>query len=53
MKKIKEISFDLTSVFSRLFIVILMGNFYQFALLKGRAFWANLIEEKKVHKKSF
>lgn len=38
LKKAKEINLYLTSIFGRLFLIVLIGNFYQFALVQGKTF---------------
>lgn len=53
LRKIREISFDLTLIFDGLSLVIPMSDFHQFVLVQGKPLYGNQIEEKKMHRKSF
>lgn len=53
LRKTRRINFDSTLVFGRLSLIVLIGNFYQFTLIQRRTLYSNLIDEKKVHNKSF
>lgn len=53
LQKVKGLDLYSTIVFGRLSLVVLMGDFYQFAPVLGKAFWNHPIEKKEVHKKSF
>lgn len=51
--KARRISSNSTLVFSGLSLVVLMDDFYQFALIQEKILWVNSIEEKEVYRKSF
>lgn len=53
LQKAERINSNLTTVFGRLFLVILMENYYQFASVLEKNLWKHLASQKKVHKKSF
>ena len=53
MKKIRRINFHSIWIFDELSLVIIMGDFYQFAPIQRRVFWGNSIGEEEVYKKSF
>lgn len=53
LRKVKEISSDSISVFGGLSLVVLMGDFYQFVPVQGKALCSNPTGEKKVNGKSF
>ena len=51
--KTQEMSPNSTTVFDGLFLVILIDDFYQFVPVQARFLWNNLVENEKLHKKSF
>lgn len=53
LQKTKKSSFHLTTVFNRLFLIILIKKFYQFPSIPGKAYENYLINQEKIHGKSF
>lgn len=53
LQKAKGSSFHSITVFGGLSLVVLMGDFYQFASVLGKALWDYPISQKEVFGKSF
>ena len=53
LRKARRMIYDSISVFDGFFLVVLISDFNQFALVQERAFWGNPIRENEVYEKSF
>lgn len=48
----KESDISSTSIFERLPLIVLIRDFYQFALVIEKVLWNNLLKEDDIHGKS-
>lgn len=52
IQKARRLNLYLTTVFGRLLLVVLVGDFYQFTSVLGKAHWDYLIREEEIYGKS-